>query len=245
MRYTTQVISYSTSNSVSKELSLILRQSTEGPELDIVYNFYENHLKDFETDSGISVFVEPKLDSGFPDMVVAFWNRDVAERWSVKRKKLLSSDMLIVHHVNLTKTLSIASLVERMGAKKATEAIIRLEEAGIVEVDVDTLVNRPLSDIYAINRLVSIEAKVRDWRKGIEQAFRNTWFASESYLLLGSIPQSQMMLDEAEKLGVGILDKNHSLINPYTPSKVGELPASYASWLFNEWVWKHELLFTL
>lgn len=242
MRYNAQMISYSTSISSAKDLSIVLRQSTVGPELDIVYHFYEEHLKEFVSDSNLAVFVEPRLDSGFPDMVVAFWDREVSNRWSFKRKQLLRSDMLIVHHVNLTKSLPINSLIERMGAKKAKDAIYRLEEANIVDVTSDTLLSKPLEEIYAINRLIAIEAKVKDWRKGMEQAFRNTWFASESYLLLGSIPQSHVMLEEAAKLGVGILDNKRSLIDPYAPSKLGDLPASYASWLFNEWVWKHDLL---
>lgn len=242
MGYTAKVISYSTTSSSAKDLSIVLRQSTEGPELDIVYHFYEEHLRDFQTEYDLAVFVEPRLDSGFPDMVVAFWNREVSDQWAYERRLLQRSDILLMHHVNLTGELSIKSLIDRMGAKKTTATLQRLEDAGVVDITADALIRKPLEEVFAINRLIAIEAKVKDWKKGLEQSFRNTWFASETFLLLGSIPQSQPMLDEAAKMGVGIIDKHHSISKPYKPSKVGVLPVSYASWLFNEWVWKHELL---
>ena len=242
MSYTAQVISYSTTSSSAKDLSIVLRQSTEGPELDIVYHFFEEHLRNFQTEYDLAVFVEPRLDSGFPDMVVAFWNKEISEKWSFARSLLQRSDILLMHHVNLTGELPITLLSDRMGAKKSAATIQRLLDAGVVELTASALIKKPLNEVFAINRLIAIEAKVRHWKKGLEQAFRNTWFASETYLLLGAIPQSQPMLADAARLGVGILDKHHSISNPYADSKVGELPVSYASWLFNEWVWKHELI---
>lgn len=239
MRYTTEVISYSTSAESAKELSLVLRQSTVGPELDIVLEFYREHLEDFATDADLTVFVEPKLESGFPDLVVVFWNKEMTERWTDHRSLLIQSDILLMHHLNLTGAVGTSELVKRFGKKKASETMLRMEAAGVANVDSEGLISKPLNEVFAINRLVAIEAKVRDWKSGIDQAVRNTWFASESYLLLGFLPNSESLYENAKHFGVGILDHQSSFASPHLHSKVGPLPVSYASWLFNEWVWKH------
>jgi len=242
MRYTTQVISYSSANSISNEPSMAFRQPTAGPELDIVHYFCEEHLKDTATDNTLSIFLEPKLESGFPDIVAVFWDSEVVRQWPEARKNLQPSDISIIHYVNMTERLPVQMLVERFGTRKASEMMLRLSDAHAVEVSSEELVRKPLEENFAIKRLVAIEAKVKDWRKGLDQAFQNTWFASEAYLLLGAIPQSTNVISYAERLGVGLLHKDQPLSAPQLQSRVGSLPASHATWFFNEWVWKYDLL---
>jgi hypothetical protein len=65
----------------------------------------------------------------------------------------------------------------------------------------------------------------------------NTWFASISYLLTPHVPRSEDFRTRASALGVGLWSRKRGII--HQPS-AGTVPRSYASWLFNEWVWKAE-----
>ncbi len=237
MRYTSNVISYFTSQT-SNVAEAIFRQPTHGPELDIVNMYCEEHLASLGENESLSIFLEPKLNTGFPDIVAVFWDKEVSRSWPKERANLTSSDMAIVHHVNLVGQLPVEKLLKRFGTRKTSEMMLRLSDSQVAEVKSDEIVRKPLNKTFAVKRIIAIEAKVRDWSKGLEQAFQNTLFASESYLLLESLPNSQNLFKNAEKLGVGILDKDRSVTKPYLKSKVGSLPTSHAAWLFNEWAWK-------
>lgn len=239
---TVNLISYSSASTSPSATAMAFRQPTAGPELDIVHQYCQEHLTGLEEGNAVSVFLEPKLDSGFPDIVVVFWDQSVAQRWPNERSDLLSRDLPIIHYVNMTGSMPISMLVKRFGARKASDVMLRLSDAQVVEVRTDGLYRKPVEEVYAVKRLVAIEAKVKDWRKGLEQAFQNTWFASESYLLLGTLPQRGGLAACAKRLGVGVMHKEQSLLEPYLKSTVGMLPASHASWIFNEWAWKYALL---
>lgn len=239
MRYTSNVISYSSASVSTVAPAMAFRQPTAGPELDIVHQYCLEHLTDLGEGDAVSVFLEPKLDSGFPDIVVVFWDQTVAQRWPHERRDLLPQDLPIIHYVNMADSMPVSMLVKRFGARKASDIMLRLSDAQVVEVRTDGLYRKPVEEVYAVKRLVAIEAKVRDWSKGLEQAFQNTWFASESYLLLGVLPQRGNLAECAKKLGVGVLHKEQSLFKPYLKSTIGKLPISHASWLFNEWAWKY------
>ncbi|WP_260705058.1 hypothetical protein [Edaphobacter flagellatus] len=56
------------------------------------------------------------------------------------------------------------------------------------------------------NSTIAIEAKLIDWRKALDQAYRNTCFAEESYILMPE-PKANFALkfmNEFEVRGVGI-----------------------------------------
>jgi hypothetical protein len=65
------------------------------------------------------------------------------------------------------------------------------------------------TDIVALSSngsVIAIEAKLRDWRGALQQAYRNTSFASESYVLmpLASVARALTHAIEFTRRGVGI-----------------------------------------
>ena len=65
------------------------------------------------------------------------------------------------------------------------------------------------TDIIALSgdgSVIAIEAKLHDWRGALQQAYRNTSFASESYVLmpLARIPRVLTHATEFSRRGVGI-----------------------------------------
>jgi hypothetical protein len=92
-----------------------------------------------------------------------------------------------------------------------------------------------MSKMFVVKRIVAIEAKMRAWRDGLDQAVANMWFASHSYILIPALKCLRTIREEAEKFGVGVLvfdgDQTRTVLRP----RKQRIPASYGSWLINEW----------
>ncbi len=100
---------------------------------------------------------------------------------------------------------------------------------------------RPASKIFAVERLVAVEAKVGKWAEALKQAVLNTWFASESYLLLPRMTNGELSKAASER-GIGIWSQDKGPEWLGLPAlEEANLPRSYGSWLFNEWAWRRAL----
>jgi hypothetical protein len=80
---------------------------------------------------------------------------------------------------------------------------------GRLEVSCEFFYARGRTDVLALadgNILIAFEAKLRDWRSALDQAYRNTCFAHKSFVL---VPQSTALvayayLAEFRSRGVGL-----------------------------------------
>lgn len=84
-----------------------------------------------------------------------------------------------------------------------------LDEWGVVEFGLEFDYRCGRTDIVAVSgngSIIAIEAKLRDWRGALQQAYRNTSFASESYVLMphAAIPRVLAHAIEFSRRGVGI-----------------------------------------
>jgi hypothetical protein len=113
--------------------------------------------------------------------------------------------------------------------------LAKLEAAGMIRSTRNGWVAYSPRKLMAVRRIVAIEAKVGAWRGGLDQAFMNRWFASESYLLLPDRPKSQELTVELQATGVGLLTADTPLARPLVRAQKTKLPGAYATWLFNEW----------
>jgi hypothetical protein len=213
--------------------AVLTRTATEGPELDMVRAFVERGFGKARPQTQISVFCEPLLETGYPDVVVVHWQRCRAEAWPAARADLTADDVKLLHFLTGARCV----LREEFPRHRA-RSLERLAAAGVVTISGRSIRCRPLREIFAVSRIVALEAKISDWRKGLHQAFLNTWFASESFLLLPHAPERSQVMAEARRVGVGVVDATQRLTAPHIAARRDRLPQSYASWLFNEWVWR-------
>ena len=208
------------------------RSARCGPELDLVISFLNGPLFAAPPRCDVAVFQEPRLASGFPDLVVVFWRRDIAQNWKSARTELHRDDIRLAQYLHQTGPTMMPDLHDS-GARHSLRSLERLHAAGLVEPKHGAWALRPLSEIFAIEQLIAVEAKVSEWRAGLEQAWLNTWFASDSYLLVPHVPRGSALLEQAKEIGIGVWTEQGQVIAPTCRPK---LPTSYASWLFNEWV---------
>lgn len=220
---------------------LTARFSTKGEELDLVDRYLDKWLAQSNDHTNLTVFVEPKLQSGYPDVVAVYWDPSVAAQWPTARGELTPTDIRMAHHAYLARKVDIEALKVLAPGRKLDAALNRLLDAGIFIQGKTTLRQRPMSEIFAVRRLVAIEAKLCAARRGLDQAFQNTWFASESYLLVPALPKNSEFLDAARRLGVGILEETTPIERSAVRARRDRIPKSYPSWLFNEWAWRSTL----
>jgi hypothetical protein len=218
------------------QVGLSFRKPTVGPEYELVLAYIDSQLP-APRGQKRTVFVEPEIESGFPDVVAVYWHAATALRWSSVRTQLTRVDIRVAHFLAMVGGTELDTF-KPFFWKSIAPSLERLRSAGIVRAASKKWQLRSLRDIFAVRRLVALEAKIDHWRDGLHQAMQNTWFASESYLLLPRVPKGSDLLEEALRLGVGVKTRDQKLDSSEGPARRDRIPKSYASWLFNEWAWR-------
>jgi hypothetical protein len=220
----------------------LLRYPLDGQEAELVERYLTQWLSSsLERGSRVTVFLEPRLVSGYPDVVAVYWTPTIASRWPRARSDLTPIDIRIIHQAYLSKRYDESMLGALFGRATVVESTDRLEAARIIVRGKRSLRLQPLREIFAVKRLVAIEAKIAAVQRGLDQAFHNTWFASESYLLVPALPRKTEFLSAARNLGIGLLIEEIAFDEAPVRARKDRLPKSYPSWLFNEWAWRSTL----
>ena len=207
---------------------------TTGPEQKLVEWFVGESELQAPNDCVVTLFCEPKLDTGYPDIVVVTWRPSVAADWSHLRILLEPRDLRILQYLVGADEPTYEALREvfadrlDLSLERLLSADLAMFTGGVVRV-------RDAEEIYATTHIAAIEAKVSDWSGALRQAVVNTWFATDSYVLMPGSACMTMREDLAHAHGVGILSYK---VDGLRLDQGTQVPKSYGSWLFNEWVYR-------
>jgi len=182
-----------------------------------------------------TVFREPRLESGFPDLVIVVWREEVTLHWRPERASLGAQDLRLMHFLHHTRRASENELVRWFG-RGATSSIGRLHDAAMIRLVCSSWTPCALHRSFAATKIIAVEAKVGKWTEVLNQALLNTWFASKSYVLVPT-PPSKSQLAAAQQLGIGVCSLDNREVREVA-SDTSRLPRSYASWVLNEWAWR-------
>jgi hypothetical protein len=82
-----------------RDFGAAFRPSRPGPEQELVEEFLDE--EPFLTPEGYhaTIFCEPRIESGFPDLVIVLWDKSVTEKWVPKRAKLQRLDIQLMHYL--------------------------------------------------------------------------------------------------------------------------------------------------
>lgn len=213
------------------------RKPQDGPENDLVRWFLAAFPVEVPRGCTMTVFKEPRLESGFPDLVLVQWREARTADWRPERLKLGAKDIRVLHALWCAGPATGHDLSASL-AMETRPSLERLLDAGVACYSVGRWKTRPLKKIFAVRRIIAIEAKTEDIQGGLQQALLNTWFASASYLLTPHVPRPSGTADRATAFGVGLWSQKAGIVQRPNAAPV---PRSYASWLFNEWVWRARL----
>lgn len=223
--------------SVLAESGLGLRQTQAGPEQALVCEYLQQADLRPSASEAAEIFVEPRLDGGFPDVVVVYFEPHKTSSWPACRRDLVPHDLRLLQ--SIIEHVGDEGLV--CGKPLTARGCEKLESAGLLRRSALGLHVVPPRECFAATRIIAIEAKMTKWDDGLFQAAHNTRFASESYLLLSALPVARRARSRAKKFGVGLLTPETPIHDPFLVASQSAIPKSHVSWLFNEWAWKARL----
>nr|WP_320060044.1 hypothetical protein [uncultured Bacteroides sp.] len=151
------------------------------------------------------VLEEVSLGFGIADLVVA----ELKDSASIaKRERLTSIDINVYQIVKNKKRVSLDIITTITGGKRQdiTKSLEKLIECSYVE-RIDSCYVFSNKYELSFKKNIAFEAKLRNWKKALMQAYRYKWFADYSYVILDEA-HSKVAIENLplfEKLNVGLL----------------------------------------
>lgn len=213
------------------------RPRREGAEAELVERWLDKNPIEPPEGCHLTVFHEPRIQSGFPDVVLTVWHRETAEHWRDRRPALSQADFqllqLLVEHGPIR-----SQQMESICGKQAHQRLEAMARYDLVKLRSDFWRARPVREILAVRSIAAIEAKISARQDVVLQAHANGWFASRTSILIPRLPRTSTLRSEAESRGVGIWTMESGSPRLQLAPKRRKLPRSYVSWLFSEWAWQ-------
>ncbi|GHF60755.1 hypothetical protein HNQ07_004291 [Deinococcus metalli] len=210
---------------------LKFRKPTEGPEYEMVRNFIEHSLPKPNRNQDLIVLVEPRFNAGAPDVVAVYWNRSKLGDFSHRRSVLSKKDIKIMQYIMQSSGADLEDIVSTFShdCKKSIDKLIS-----------EKMIYHKGRKLFAyskmkkgvIDRILTIEAKIHDWRGGIIQASNYFWLGEEVYLLIRENNNKDKIIDQARILGVGVIFNGEQMKHVGTH----DLVPTYGYWMMNEMI---------
>lgn len=224
------------------DIGLYTRPTTLGDEYSLAEQFIEYYCHTFirnNKKTQLAVFVEPRIDSGFPDVVFASYLPSITDNWSDKREALDVYDLKLLSYLCTSENVLGAKLISTLGfpEKQTVTSLEKLMDAKLVSYRDHSWRIRELRDVFSLTKLIAVEAKLHDIGKVVEQTHINTRFASHSYALTNSARPQSETVRTFKKFGIGLYGKD-SRFRRIVEARQYNLPSNYLSFQFNEWIGK-------
>ncbi len=223
------------------KISLPFRKCKKGYEADLIKSFISTMDVNLITQNNkyeLLILKETCISAHYPDLVLILLNRSKLDYWNEKRLLLKKNDIKILHHLYLSnKKRSVDDLVFELGfnERDINKILRRLYNAEMILEVGDYFIIKNVIQLFFISDIISIEAKIKNWKVAFRQAELNYLFSSESYVLLPEKVLSDTVISHNTSLNqVGIIGINDSKNYIVKKSQKNKIPASYYSWVLNE-----------
>lgn len=226
------------------DIGYFARTSTVGKEFDMVSRYVDHLIQCYERNKRkrAAIFIEPQIETGYPDIVVVEFNSLPPNRWSLMRNSLGTTEFKILFYIQTHNTCAISELTKILGFSQINleKSILKLSLCGLIHLSSTGKCVRSVSlrSYCRINRVISIEAKIDKWNEAIRQAGNNIWFSTESYVLMNKDFCSEEIQNNCRRQGIGIILVNGK-VKTVLESTRRRFPVSYASLEFNELILRY------
>jgi predicted transcriptional regulator len=229
-------------NRANRKIGLIKRYGTKGPEKNLINSFLKYIPEIINWENGdIAIFYEPRIESGYPDIVIVKYIPASFDNWPSARNELNNTDIKILHYLSTVKQTDRNKILDnlKLQPKLLELSITKLIKANLIYESKSMWKVVAERNIYGVRSIMAIEAKIKNWSDAFQQAQLNRWFASESYILSKIEMPTSTNVNRAAEIGVGIILVNGKNVKKYRKAEKSKIPSSYASWWFNEWIGRH------
>lgn len=223
------------------DIGYVARTTTQGQEFNMVRQYIRYLFTKYNKlrNKKAAIFIEPQLDTGYPDIVIVEYFSLPSTKWKENRNHLSITDLKILYYIQTKRRGTIVEISNTLGypLSLVEKSVLRLNEANLIHLSKSkkSVRNVPLNTYCRIHKIIAIEAKIDKWNEAIRQANNNIWFATESYILLNKGSCSATVAEKCKASGIGIILVNGK-VRKVLPSAKRPFPVSYASLQFNEWL---------
>lgn len=222
------------------------RKAKSGPEQQLVDRFLESYRDIFAVDGlEITALIEPYAEVGIPDILLIVWEKGWQEKWHPERNNLNKTDIKIIHYISTfgkrgTTKDAINTLLS-FPNRELEKTFDKLLKADLITVVEDRIKLKDISHAFFIRQIISVEAKINDWKNAVLQAQRNQNFCSHSYLLLPEERINENVLQACDnKLGLLIYSGGKAVVKKR--AQKNQIPGSYFSWMLNEYLGRQNIV---
>lgn len=229
------------------EIGYVARTTTEGNEFEMVKHYLDYILNKYKSlkKKKVAIFIEPQIDTGYPDIVIVEYFRCMKDVWNEYRTKLTNTDLKILFEIQMRKSTSVDGLHNLLGFSQdeVQRSVTKLHQCNLVNLSKTKkhISKVQLKSYCHINKVISIEAKIDKWSEAIRQAAKNIWFSTESYILMNKENCNEEIIQKCKEQGIGIILVNGN-IKKSLKSEQRNFPVSYSSLEFNEWIHRYSHL---
>lgn len=182
------------------------------------------------------IMKEVNLGYGIADIVLT-----QCSDYPEKRGKFLSlTEIKLLNIINETPSITIDAIMgsTKISKRKINDALSSLENLGLAQTVGGGLT--PMKKyVSTVQNTIAIEAKLRNWKRALKQAYRYKWFSHKSFVCLPSsaVGPASKHIDLFKKMGVGLIHVCDSKGIKVLHNPESERPISKdMSILFNECV---------
>ena len=227
-------------NETNSEIGLIARKQTQGDELSLVNEFIDFYCDRFSRTKrtrNLAVFIEPRIVSGFPDIVFAEYSPSIVDQWSDMRADLDLLDLKVLFYLIDVKGTTGCEIITKLKLpeRQVLQSIEKLLNAKLIHWHQGIWCSYEIDKVFSLKKLMAVEAKIGDVRKVAEQTFVNTWFASHSFAVMDSCSPQSSTVNKFQKHGIGLYCKDKDF-KKIIEAREFKLPSSIGSLQFNEWI---------
>lgn len=181
-------------------------------------------LKESYPRDTINIFEEVSLGYGIADLVLCVRDGDFLNQTKTARDILNQCDINIYNLAHRKKNITIFEIVEitRTSKPKVVESLRKLITCGYID-SLNNVYNVSKDYEFSFNMNFAIEAKLKDWKRALKQAYRYKWFAEFSFVVLdehnSNYAQENITIFEKYNVGLATINRQGELKRLYNPIK--------------------------
>lgn len=227
-------------HTTTSKIKLSFRSPRPGPESDLVDAMLSNLEEFIGPLTNYEILIETYAEIGVPDiLLVKYDTQKFQNSFIAERRDLSRTHLKVLHHIWSfgKKGKKIEELINELGysERDTIKACEALERANLLKYAHDRFKVQDRKNAFFIDHIISIEAKISNVKKAIEQAFINLNYASHSYVLM---PHERITKATKERIPspIGLLAQQNEKTIKTKAAKSGKIPSSYFSWVINEYI---------
>lgn len=224
-------------------LGIVSRPITYGEEFEMVQQFIDFKKNSFkeQTNKQLAIFIETKINDAYPDVIFAEYDPCKYEKWNVSRKNLSTPDLKLLHYLYVNRDVTSRKIINDLSIQYKTllHSLEALLDAGLISRSNECWNILDRENLFAVNKIEAVEAKISKWDAVMQQAILNKSFASESFVLSKCKREpNDDIVKRISSFGIGIYLFDDYHFSRVARAKRNRFPSNYNSVYLNECIGK-------